>query len=69
MKWLPATGSTQGTEDKRYVIVKANSQDWVAYELTPLQTGLELGVTDTDERARALCEEHENMLVSLRKRA
>ncbi len=69
MKWLPPTGSTQSTEDGRYSIVKANSQDWIAYEITPFATGNELGKAGNDVGARQLCEEREIQMVALRRRA
>ena len=42
MKWDPPQGSTQHTADGRYAIVQANSQDWIAYKLTPYGTGEDL---------------------------
>lgn len=68
MKWEKPSGSTQATSDGRYLIVQANERDWVAYELAPT-TGQELAVKRTDEEARAACESHEALLVSMRKRA
>lgn len=68
MKWLPPNGSTQGTQCGKYVVVKANDRDWVAYDLAPT-TGKELAVKASDELARKACEDHEDLLASLSKRA
>lgn len=70
MKWLPPNGSTQGTADGRYVIVQANSQDWVAYDITLSTNAVEIGSRKSDADARALCEAAERaLLANLRKRA
>lgn len=70
MKWLPPTGSTQGTADGRYVIVQATSQDWVAYDISSGTTAREIGSRKSDADARALCEAAERtMLAETRKRA
>lgn len=69
MKWLPPTGSTQGTQCGRYVIVQANSKDWVAYDIALSTAARELGVRDTDLRARAVCEAEEARLMASRRRA
>jgi hypothetical protein len=69
MKWDKPNGSVQWSADKRYLIVQANSQHWVAYEATPFVTATDLGTKGTDAEARGLCEEHEATLVALRKRA
>jgi hypothetical protein len=58
MKWEKPNGSTQVSSDGMYCIVHANSQHWVAYELTKFSTGNELGVRSTDELARQCCEDH-----------
>lgn len=62
MKWDPPQGSTQHTADGRYAIVQANSQDWIAYKLTPYGTGEDLGARPTDAEARTLCDLHETRL-------
>ena len=67
MKWLPLQGSTQGTADERYVIVQANSKDWIAYAVTPFATGDELGVKPTPAEAREVCEDHEREMVAMRR--
>lgn len=70
MKWLPPNGGTQGTSDGRYVIVQANSQDWVAYDITLATAATEIGSRKNDADARALCEAAERALIaSMRKRA
>lgn len=69
MKWDKPTATVQWSADKRYLIVEANSQDWVAYEATPFVTAMELGVKRSAEEARQCCEAHEALLVSMRKRA
>lgn len=75
MKWNKPAGSTQGTCCGNYVIVQANSQQWIAYALSPYATGKELGVVQVDEKnpdkapadAREICESHERELMALRK--
>lgn len=66
MKWNKPAGCTQGTTCGNYVIVQANSKDWIAYALSPYNVGAELGVKSTDAEARQLCEDHERELVALR---
>lgn len=68
MKWLPPTGSTQGTADGRYVIVEANSRDWVAYDISLSTAAKELGVRDSDLKARGLCEAHEALITAAHRR-
>ena len=68
MKWLNSNGTAQHSSDRKYVVVEANSQQWVGYELGPT-AGTELGVGKTAEEARQLCEDHETMLQSMRRRA
>lgn len=67
MKWLPPAGSTQMTSDGKYCIVQANSQHWVAYEMHAT-TATELGVRETDLKARACCEAYDAQ-VTVRMRA
>jgi len=62
MKWDKPNGAVQHTTDKRYCVVQATEENWIGYELTPFGTSRDLGVEPTDEKARALCEQHENML-------
>lgn len=70
MKWLPRDGSTQGTQCGRYVIVQANSKDWVAYDITLTTAAKDLGVTKSEIGARALCEAEEaTLMASFRRRA
>lgn len=69
MKWDKPTATVQWSADKRYLVVEANSKDWVAYEATPFVTATELGVKPSAEEARGLCEEHEAIVVSMGKRA
>lgn len=70
MKWLPPNGSVQGTADGKYVIVQANSQDWIAYDIAGGTTGQEIGSRKSDADARALCEAAERSLMAeTRKRA
>lgn len=68
MKWLPPNPPVQFSSDKRYCIVRATQENWIAYEMGPT-AGIQLGVRVTDDRARELCEEHERDLIALRKRA
>lgn len=69
MKWLPQNGSAQGTSCGRYVIVQANSQDWVAYDIAGGTMGREIGSRKSDADARALCEAAERALLAERRRA
>lgn len=59
MKWDKPTGAVQYSADRAYCTVEAATGKWVSYELGPA-TGKDLGTTDTEERARALCEQYEN---------
>jgi hypothetical protein len=68
VKWLPPNLPVQYSADRKYCIVRATETHWIAYELTPT-TGIDLGNRATDERARRLCEEHEDDLKFLRKQA
>ena len=69
MNWLPPSGAIQRSSDGKYLVVEANSKDWVAYEATPFVTATDLGVKHSAAEARKLCEDHEALMVSLRKRA
>ncbi len=70
MKWLPPNGSSQGSADGRYVVVQANSQHWIAYDIAGGTTAREIGVRGNDCDARALCEGAERALMAeTRKRA
>ena len=71
MKWLPVDGSVQhgiGAAGRRYSVVQANSQDFVAYELGST-TGIDLGTKPTVEEAREVCEDRERYMESMRRRA
>jgi len=68
MKWDKANGSVQQSADGRYVIVQANSQDWVAYQMG-YTCAKDLGTRDSDLKARGLCEAHEAQLVAAHRRS
>jgi hypothetical protein len=68
MKWLPPAGSTQGTACGRYVIVQANSQHWVAYDIGARTAAQEIGTRGNDADARALCEAAERALMASARR-
>lgn len=68
MKWEKPQGATQHTTDGRYVIVQANTQHWVAYELHAT-TAKDLGTRTTDEAAREVCEAYEAQLTSAHRRS
>ena len=71
MKWLPVDGSIQhgiGAGGRRYSVVEANSQHFVAYELQGA-VGEDLGNRSNPEDARELCEERERTHEALRRRA
>ena len=64
------SGSTQGTADGRYVIVQANSKDWVAYDIGLGTAAQEIGTRNSEADARALCESAERALMaSVRRQA
>lgn len=69
MKWEKPQGSTQHTTDGRYCIVQANSQDWVAYELTAFGAAKDLATKPTDEDARKVCEAYEAQLTASHRRS
>ena len=68
MKWDKPAGSTQQSSDGRYVIVQANSQDWVAYRMG-YTCAQDLGTSHSDEEARKLCESHESQLQAEHRRS
>ena len=68
MKWLPPTGSTQASSCGRYVVVQANSQDWVAYDISSRTAAQDLGAAQSDADARELCESAERALLALSRR-
>ena len=68
MKWDKPDGAVQHTADKRYFIMEANSQQWVAYAKA-FGAGTELGVKPTDEEARQVCEDHDRLLIAARQTA
>lgn len=68
MKWLPQQGSSQHSEDGRYCIVQ-DSQQWIAYALTPYGTGDEVAIRPTDAEARTACDIHATQLIQPRKTA
>jgi len=68
MKWDKPTGSVQQTSCGRYVIVQANSQDWVAY-LMGYTCPSDLGTRASDLKARALCEAHEAQIIAAHRRS
>jgi len=68
VKWEKPAGSTQHSSDGRYVIVQANTQHWVAYQLHAT-TATDLGTSETDLKARALCEAHESQLIAAHRRS
>lgn len=70
MKWDKPAGATQSTVDGRYLVMQANSKDWVAYDTTLSTATKELGTRDTDLKARAVCEAEEaRLMASMRRRA
>lgn len=73
MKWLPPDGGLQRTADQRYCIMRATTdpEQWVAYEFSAFGTTAEkIGEPLANiAEARQCCEDHETMLVSLKRRA
>jgi len=68
MKWEKPNGPIQQTADGRYLIMRANSQHWVAY-LLGYTIANDLGTRDSDLKARALCEAHEAQLAAAHRRS
>jgi len=68
MKWDKPNGSVQQTACGRYVIVQANSQDWVAYQMG-YTCAKDLGTRDSDLKARACCEAYEAQLQAAHRRS
>ena len=68
MKWEKPNGSVQQTACGRYVIVQANSQDWVAYQMGFTYAN-DLGTCKSDEKARECCEAHEKQLIDAHRRS
>lgn len=68
MKWDKPNGSVQQTSCGRYVIVQANSQDWVAYQMG-YTCANDLGTRKSYEEARQCCEDHESQLVASHRRS
>jgi hypothetical protein len=70
VKWNKPDGGVQHTADGRYSIVRAveTGPIWIAYRMGPT-TAPQIGTTNSDELARQLCEDHERLLLSARKRA
>ena len=66
MKWLSWDGSVQHTKDRKYCIVKANHEDFVAY-MMGATTAVDLGSRKAESDARALCECHERTLLAQRR--
>jgi hypothetical protein len=67
MKWLPRAGTTQRSDDGRYVIV-LDKGEWIAYQLHST-IAKRLGARDTDVKARALCIAHEAQLTAAHRRS
>jgi hypothetical protein len=63
VKWLPATGSVQRSADFVYMVMQANSMDWVAYYTPKNEPAEEIAVRPTDEAARTACDEHQRALI------
>jgi len=60
MKWDKPDFPVQRSTDRKYCIVRAIENVWHAYFLPPgATTGDQLGVTNSDELARQLCEDDE----------
>jgi len=58
IKWDTSDPGVHRSSCGRYVAVRATSEHWIAYRLTPLNTGEDLGTHPTDAEARATCERH-----------
>lgn len=57
MKWDKPNGSVQYSADRRYIVMQANTKDWIAYRVSGFGTSAEkLGERHDDEAARACCE-------------
>ena len=67
MKWDQLNGSVQWSVDRKYCIVRAAETGpiWIAYRMGPT-TGEQIGMTNSDELARTLCEDHASALQAAR---
>lgn len=61
MKWPNPTGSVQRSSDEIYMVVQANSKDWVCYHMPHHEPAQEIAVKETDKLARQACDEHERI--------
>ena len=68
MKWDTSDVGVHRTQDGKYSAVRANENQWVAYQMGPT-TAEDLGTRQTSLEARQLCEDREIHLQSLRRRA
>lgn len=57
MKWDKITPPTQHSADRKYCIVQATQEHWIAYRIGST-TGEEIGKGSDDEGARQVCERH-----------
>lgn len=69
MNWDQMTAAVQVTVDGRYTI-KSTSEGWGAYDTSLPHAAREIGIRDTDLKARAVCEAEEaRLMASMRRRA
>lgn len=60
MKWDALTPPTQRSTDRRYCIVRAMENVWHAYYIpVGVYVGEQIGVANSDDMARQLCEDDE----------
>lgn len=57
MKWDKITPPTQHSADRKYCIVQATQEHWIAYRIGST-TGEEIGKGSDDSGARQVCERH-----------
>lgn len=67
MNWLVPTALLQTSTDGRYA-VKFGIAGWGAFDTSRLAEARELGIRNSDLRARALCEAEEALLMAKARR-
>lgn len=69
MNWDKMTGVVQVTVDGRYT-VKTTADGWGAYDTSLSHAAREIGIRESDLKARAVCEAEEaRLMASMRRRA
>lgn len=67
MKWLPAWGMVQQSFCGRYAVQHPVEGTWIAYAIPTVGTVAKLGEFESDEKAKARCDDDEREMTALRK--